>query len=93
MRAFLLASAELKGGLVARRVISRSEEAELLCEQVKALRDQLQRELLAYGELRAQGARHEAIAKSALTNLHVSVNRLELRWSRLHDIHRCRPFR
>jgi hypothetical protein len=66
-RAMMAASAELKGGPGARQLVARTEEAQLLREQVKALRDQLQREALAYGELRAQGARHEAIARAALT--------------------------
>jgi Plasmid replication region DNA-binding N-term len=69
-RALVAASTELKGGAKARQIIARTEEAQLLREQVKALRDQLQREALAYGELRAQSARHEAIAKSALTRAH-----------------------
>jgi hypothetical protein len=66
-RAMLAASAELKGGPAARQLVARTEEAQLQREQLKALRDQLQREALAYGELRAQGARHEAIARAALT--------------------------
>jgi hypothetical protein len=66
-RAMVAASVELKGGLKARQVIARTEEAQLLREQLRALRDQLQREAVAYGELRAQSARHEAIAKSAVT--------------------------
>jgi len=69
-RAMVAASTELKGGSKAREVIARTEEAQLLREQVKALRDQLQREALAYGELRAQSARHEAIAKDAVTRAH-----------------------
>jgi hypothetical protein len=69
-RALVAASTELKGGAGARQVIARTEEAQLLREQVKALRDQLQREALVYGELRAQSARHEAIAKAAVTRAH-----------------------
>lgn len=39
------------------------------------MRDQLDRESLAYGELRAQAARHEAIARDALTRLQESEDR------------------
>jgi hypothetical protein len=65
-RATAAAVVELKGGRTASHVAARSEEAQSLRNQVSALRDQLQRDALAYGELRAQSARHEAIAREAL---------------------------
>ena len=65
-RATAAAVVELKGGSAARQVAVRTEEAQALRDQVNRLRDQFQRESLAYGELRAQSARHEAIARDAL---------------------------
>jgi hypothetical protein len=65
-RATAAATVELKGGDAARRSIARSEDVQALREQVASLRDQLQRDAIAYGELRAQSARHEAIAREAL---------------------------
>lgn len=65
-RATAAAAVELKGGPTARQVIARTEEVQALRAQLGALRDQLQRDALAYGELRAQSARHEAIAQEAL---------------------------
>ena len=65
-RATAAAVVEVKGGSAARQVVTRTEEAQALREQVNSLRDQLQRESLAYGELRAQSARHEAIARETL---------------------------
>ena len=65
-RATAAAVVELKGGSAARQVIARTEEAHALRDQLTSLRDQLQRESLAYGELRAQAARYEAIARDAL---------------------------
>ena len=66
-RALSAASTELRGGPTARQVVARTEEAVGLREQVKTLRDQLERDQRAYGELRAQGARNEAMARAALT--------------------------
>jgi len=66
-RALAAAAVELKGGPTARQIAMRTEEAHSLRNQLTGLRDQLQRESLAYGELRAQAARHEAIARQALT--------------------------
>ena len=60
---------ELKGGAAARQAVMRTEETQSLRNQVAGLRDQLQRESLAFGELRAQAARHEAIARDALTRI------------------------
>jgi hypothetical protein len=47
------AAVELKGGPTARALATRSDEAEALHHQVKALRDQLERELVMYGDLHA----------------------------------------
>ena len=60
-------SVELKGGSGARAVAIRTEDIESLRGQVSGLRDQLQRESLAFGELRAQAARYEAMAHNALS--------------------------
>jgi hypothetical protein len=68
-RATAAAVVELKGGPTARKLAARSEEAQALRNQLSALRDQLQRDALSYGELRAQSARHEAIAKDALNRV------------------------
>jgi hypothetical protein len=65
-RATAAAVVELKGGAVARKVADQSEETYALRVQIASLRDQLQRESLAYGELRAQAARHEAMSREAL---------------------------
>ena len=69
-RAMAAAVVEVRGGPTAREVAARTAEAQGLRKQVTALRDQLQRESLAYGELRAQAARHEAIAREALARVH-----------------------
>jgi SMC interacting uncharacterized protein involved in chromosome segregation len=50
----------------------RTEEAHSLKTQVTSLRDQLQHESIALGELRAQAARHEAVARDALARLDAS---------------------
>jgi hypothetical protein len=65
-RANAAAIVELKGGPGARQSIARSEEVQALRNQLASLRDQLQHDAIAYGELRAQSARHEAIAREAL---------------------------
>jgi hypothetical protein len=74
-RATVAAAVDLKGGPTARALTTRTEEAEALRQQVKTLRDQLERESVMYGELRAQGARHEAIARDALGRLEESEAR------------------
>lgn len=66
-RANAAAAIELKGGSSARATAIRAQEVESLRAQISGLRDQLQRESLAYGELRAQAARYEAMAHNALT--------------------------
>ena len=74
-RATVAAAVDLKGGPTARALTTRTEEAEALRQQVNNLRDQLERESLMYGELRAQAARHEAIARDALARLEESEAR------------------
>lgn len=68
-RATAAAAVELKGGPTARQVIARMEEAQAVRAQLAGLRDQMQRDALSYGELRAQSARHEAIAAGALAQV------------------------
>jgi hypothetical protein len=68
-RATVAAAVELKGGAAARQVAMRSGEAEALRHQLTTLRDQLERESIAFGELRAQSARHEAIARATLARI------------------------
>jgi hypothetical protein len=74
-RATIVAAVELKGGPTARALATRTDEAEALHSQVKSLRNQLERESVMYGELRAQAARHEAIARDALARLEESEAR------------------
>jgi hypothetical protein len=68
-RANAAAAVELKGGSGARATTIRTEELESLRRQVSGLRDQFQRESLAFGELRAQAARYEAMAHHALARV------------------------
>jgi Plasmid replication region DNA-binding N-term len=74
-RALAAAVLEMKGGPGARETAFRTAEAQALREQLTSVRDQLQRESLAYGELRAQAARHEAIARDALARVSESATR------------------
>jgi Plasmid replication region DNA-binding N-term len=64
------AALELKHGPGARELTSRTAETQALREQLQGLRQQLERESLAYGELRTRAARHETLAKEALAQLH-----------------------
>lgn len=74
-RALAAAVLETKGGSGAREAAFRSAQTQALREQLNSLRDQLQRESLAYGELRAQAARHEAITRDALARVQESDTR------------------
>ena len=74
-RAMAAAVVEVRGGPTAREVAARTAEAQALRQQVTAVRDQLQRESLAFGELRAQAARHEAIAREALARVNEAESR------------------
>ena len=64
-RALAAATLDLQHGPAARRVTSKTAEVESLRTQLDAVRQQLERESFAFGELRAQAARHEAIAPHA----------------------------
>jgi Plasmid replication region DNA-binding N-term len=66
-RATAAALVEVRGGASARQVAARTEEAQSLRTQLVTLRDQFQRDALAYGELRARAARYEVMAREALT--------------------------
>jgi chromosome segregation ATPase len=74
-RASSAAVVERKGSGAARALAMRTEEAQSLKTQVTSLRDQLQHESIALGELRAQAARHEAVARDALARLEASEAR------------------
>jgi len=74
-RATVAAAVELKGGPAARAHQAETDEAEALRSQVTSLRRELERESILYGELRAQAARHEAIARDALARLEASEAR------------------
>jgi hypothetical protein len=74
-RSLTAAMLEMKGGPTAREIASRTAEAQALRNQLTSVRDQLDRESLAYGELRAQAARHEAIARDALARVQESEDR------------------
>ncbi len=74
-RASIAAVVERKGSGAARALAMRTEEAQSLKTQVTSLRDQLQHESIAFGELRAQAARHEAVARDALARLDASEAR------------------
>lgn len=65
-RATAVAVLELKHGPTAEVMAARTGEIQGLRTQLSALREQLERESRAYGELRAQAARHETIARQAL---------------------------
>jgi hypothetical protein len=74
-RASIAAVVERKGSGAARALAMRTEEAQSLKTLVTSLRDQLQHESIALGELRAQSARHEAVARDALARLDASEAR------------------
>jgi len=74
-RAMAAAVVEVRGGPTAREVAARGAEVQGLRQQIADLRDRLQRESLAYGELRAQAARHETIARDALARSHLGESR------------------
>jgi hypothetical protein len=74
-RATAAAVGQVRGGATARDAAARAGEAQVLRDQVVSLRDRLQRESLAYGELRAQAARHESIARAALARADASDSR------------------
>jgi len=66
-RASTAAVLELKHGPTAETLAARAGEIQGLRTQLSAVREQLERESRAYGELRAQAARHESVARQVLT--------------------------
>jgi hypothetical protein len=74
-RAHAAVAVELKGGSGARASAVRAEELESVRAQLGGLRDQLQRESLAFGGLRAQAARYEAMAHHALARVEEAETR------------------
>jgi hypothetical protein len=74
-RATVAAAVELKTGPAARAHQAETDEADALRGQVTSLRRELERESILYGELRAQAARHEAIARDALARVEASEAR------------------
>jgi hypothetical protein len=68
-RATVATAVNLKGGPAAREIAMRSGEAEALRQQVTKFRNQLERESIAFGELRAQSLRHYAIARATLARI------------------------
>jgi hypothetical protein len=75
-RALAAATLDLQYGPAARRVTAKAAEVESLRTQLNAARQHLERESSAYGELRAQAARHEAIARHALTRAEQAETRV-----------------
>lgn len=73
--ALAAATVELKHGPAARDLTARTAEAQALRDQLQGLRQQLEREALAYGELRTLAARHEVIARDALSQVHLAQAR------------------
>ena len=74
-RATAAAAVELTGGTASRHSVARSEETRVLRDQLSRVRDQLQEQSIAYGELRAQGARYEAIAREVLARVRETEDR------------------
>jgi len=74
-RATVAATVALRNSPAAQLANTQNQETDSLREQVNHLRAELEREVVMYGELRAQGARHEAIARDALARLSASEAR------------------
>jgi len=74
-RATAAALLELKGGGAAIQVAVRTEEAHQLRHEIAELREHLQSESLAWGELQIKLARQEAIARDAQSRLDESATR------------------
>jgi Plasmid replication region DNA-binding N-term len=74
-RAIAAATTEIKGSSPARRSAAQTEEIQALRNQLNALRDQLEKESLAHGALRAQATRYEVIAREALARAQASDSR------------------
>lgn len=74
-RAVAAASVDRRGGERAIQLVARSEEVTALKQQIASMRDQIDRDAVAYGELRALAARHEMTAKAALDRVRESDER------------------
>ena len=68
-RAVAAATVYRRSGDLALAHVAKSEEVILLRRQISALHEQADRDAAAYGELRALSARHDAIARDALSRL------------------------
>ena len=68
-RAVAAATLDRRSGDLALAHVAKSEEVILLRRQISALHEQADRDAAAYGELRALSARHDAIARDALSRL------------------------
>ena len=86
-RASTAAVLELKHGPTAEALAARAGEIQGLRTQLGAVREQLERESRAYGELRAQAARHESIARQALARAEHAEGRVR---ELLHELGEAR---
>jgi Plasmid replication region DNA-binding N-term len=74
-RAQAAAILEARSGPSSLERVERSAETRALRTQLEDLRQQADRDAQAYGELRAQAARHEALAREALVRARLSETR------------------
>ena len=74
-RSIAAATTEIQGGANARRSTAHNEEIQTLRSQLASLRDQLEKDALAHGALRAQATRYEVIAREALARARASDSR------------------
>lgn len=74
-RSIAAATTEIKGGPNPRRSTAAVEEIQALRTQLASLRDQLEKDALAHGALRAQATRYEVIAREALARAQASNSR------------------
>lgn len=74
-RAQSAAALDTRSGSEALGRIERTAEARMLRNQIDELRQQIERDAQAYGELKAQAARHEAIAREALDRARLAETR------------------
>lgn len=77
-RAQAAASLEARSGPGSLDRIERSAEARALRTQLEELHQQMNRDAQAYGELKAQAARHEALARQALDRARLAETRERL---------------
>ena len=74
-RSIAAATTEIKTGPSSRRSTAAVEEVQTLRTQLTSLRDQLEKDALAHGALRAQATRYEVIAHEALARAQASDSR------------------